>query len=582
MTSPGNGLETLETLLAEAYKIRGTNLPESQRLATQALDEAARLNSQVHIGKAHNLLSLFNAIQCNFDLALDHASRALTLFSALRQNKGVADAYYNIASVYYRKDNFHLGLEYLLKSLRLYQDLNDHHNLARVYKSMGTVYEYFEDYSSAEASYINCIESSRMAGDKSAESNAYNPLSGLMLKKGLIDEAEGMVALSISLKNEQKDHRGLGFAIYARGKVSLARGKYEAALNDFKEALAIHEKFGDQLGQSMVHSKMSDAHLALQSFEEAKVSAIKALEISSACKIEFIRFKAYHRLYVINRELQNTAEALDNLERHMAIKEAVLKGQTLNIIKSYSAVSKIESLEKEARLQREKTAIIEQKNDELDSFFYRVSHDLKGPISSLLGLNNLAKMEISDAGSLQYFDLINSQTQRINNIVLGLIDLINLRNEAPKAKINFSELVDECVNSCFYLPNFSRVKVIKEIDANITFHSEWTIINTILQNLIENSIKYCRSNQNPFVKITIHQSSTFLFIVIEDNGEGIPKNLQSNMFNMFVRGSSRHNGSGLGLYILSRAIERLKGEIEVQSEVNQGSTFRIKIPFTTS
>lgn len=547
-------------------------------MANHVLVTATANQDVLYVGKANNLLSLFNVIQCNFDLALEHAAQALPVFNSLNDKKGIADAYYNMASVHYRKDNFHLGLEYLLKCQRLYSEINDYHNIARVNKSIGTVYEYFGDYSSAETAYLNCIEASKKVNDKNSESNAYNPLSGILLKKGKIDEADEMIQFGISLKLETNDRRGLGFAYYALGKVNLAKKNYSLALRDFKKSLDIHNEFGDQLGLGMTYSKISSAHFEAGDLEASREAILKALEVSKNAGIVFLQFKAYHKLYLLAKAENKIEQAFEYLEQYIAIRQNVINTQTQNVIKSYAAISEIENLEKLARSQKEKTEIIERKNDELDSFFYRVSHDLKGPISSLMGLYNLAKMEVKDDSTLQYLDLFNGQVLRINNIVLGLIDLINLRNESNKTIIDFNQLIDDCVNSCFYLDKFSSVRIVKEVDTSIRFHSEWAIINTILQNLIENAIKYSRAHTNAYVRIAVQSEGESLLITVEDNGEGIPPGMEGNIFNMFVRGSSRQNGSGLGLYILSRAVERLKGTVQVKSKSKEGSTFYVRIP----
>ncbi|MGC4022369.1 MAG: histidine kinase dimerization/phospho-acceptor domain-containing protein [Cyclobacteriaceae bacterium] len=125
---------------------------------------------------------------------------------------------------------------------------------------------------------------------------------------------------------------------------------------------------------------------------------------------------------------------------------------------------------------------MENKNAELDSFFYRVSHDLKGPIASLMGLHNLIEQEVTDELSLEYFRMHRSQTNRINKIVMGLIGLTQMKHlQDAKVKINFVSLVDECILSYSYFENFKNIKFIKEIDENLDYASEWAIINTILQ-----------------------------------------------------------------------------------------------------
>jgi len=166
----------------------------------------------------------------------------------------------------------------------------------------------------------------------------------------------------------------------------------------------------------------------------------------------------------------------------------------------------------------------------------------------------------------------------MNDIVMGLINLTEINNtEELKTQINFEKLVDECVNSCRYLPQFGELQVEKEIHA-VEFKAEWAIINTILQNLIENGIKYSRTNTKPYLKIKIQQENQHVVLSVEDNGQGIPEVHQNRIFNMFYRANGGGQGSGLGLYILKRAVERLRGTVNLSSTLNCGSTFVVRLP----
>ncbi|HOX82950.1 MAG TPA: HAMP domain-containing sensor histidine kinase, partial [Chryseolinea sp.] len=300
--------------------------------------------------------------------------------------------------------------------------------------------------------------------------------------------------------------------------------------------------------------------------------------LSKKFNVTFVLSRAHQNLYELAKAEHKPAEALAHLEQSIKMKDGVVNKETYNIIKNYDALLKIEVLEHETRLQKEKNAIIEQKNAELDSFFYRVSHDLKGPISSLLGLHNLVHMEITDKASLKFFDLFHGQVNRMNNIIMGLINLTEIKNTKElKVKIDFEKLVEECVHSCYYLDQSSKVIVKKDIQ-QIEYYSEWAIINTIVQNLIENAIKYSRKEIEPFVDIKVFTSQNHITICVEDNGQGIPEKHLNRIFDMFYRANDKAQGSGLGLYILKRAIERLGGNIEVKSTFQVGSTFTVKLP----
>lgn len=228
------------------------------------------------------------------------------------------------------------------------------------------------------------------------------------------------------------------------------------------------------------------------------------------------------------------------------------------------------------------TKTIEDKNAELDAFFYRISHDLKGPISSLLGLSFLAKMEVKEEPARGYIEKQHTQVDRLNNIITGLINLTQLNHaDLQKQRIDFDKMIEECVVSFNGHANFANVTFKKVIQPGIEFYSEWTLLNAILQNLIENAIKYSR-RQSPYVGIWVRDESGCIVIEVEDNGQGIPNEHQSRIFEMFYRATHNVNGTGLGLYILKRSVDRLKGTIEIKSDVGVGSTFTVKLPRVVS
>lgn len=567
-----------DKLLAEAYTIRTADLNKSIELTQAALEKFTILQNEEGIARSKNQLGLFYSIHGKFDIGLELSKEALQFFEAHKSIRGQAEAKYNIGSIYYKTDNCHQGLLYLLDCLQFYRQLNDYDKQALTLKSIGAIYEFFNDTEKAIESYQQSIDASLKINALSTASNAYNPLSGIYLKQGFIELALETIENSIAIKIQTQDIRGLGFALYGRGKIFSKTNQFQKAIADFNKAEEILTTAGDTLGMGMVYNKRGIAHMNFGEHETAKTYFLKAIHISEKFNIRFILFKGYFNLYGLAKKEGDATQALGYLEKYLDHKETVINSKAHVIIKSYDALSKVQTLEHEARTHKEKNEIIERKNAELDSFFYRVSHDLKGPISSLLGLYGVVEIDIKDAPSLQLFKMYHSQVTRMNNIVMGLINLTEINNtEKLKTKIDFSKLIEECIESCHYLSNSSAVKINKEIQPFI-FNSEWAIINTILQNLIENAIKYSKPSPDAHINIKVSASNNEVMVVVEDNGQGIPLVHQNNIFNMFYRANDNTKGSGLGLYILKRAVERLNGVVELKSIHNIGSSFTITLP----
>ena len=237
-----------------------------------------------------------------------------------------------------------------------------------------------------------------------------------------------------------------------------------------------------------------------------------------------------------------------------------------------------EELQATLETNKLQTKIIENKNTELDAFFYRISHDLKGPVASLLGLTSLGKKEVKDERGHAYVERMHQQAERLSAIITGLINLTKLSHtDLQKERIDFNHIIDACIVSFNGVANFSQLTFKKEIAPDITFFSEWTLVNAILQNLIENAIKYARKGP-AFVHIRVRAEGGWIILEVEDNGQGIPDEHQTRIFDMFYRATQNANGTGLGLYILKRSVDRLNGIIEIKSEVDVGSTFTVKLP----
>jgi signal transduction histidine kinase len=140
-------------------------------------------------------------------------------------------------------------------------------------------------------------------------------------------------------------------------------------------------------------------------------------------------------------------------------------------------------------------------------------------------------------------------------------------------------MIDECITSFNSLPNFNIIDFKKEIQSDLEFHSAWTLLTAIMQNLLENAIKYSSKNF-PFVAIRVFSSNDHLYIEVSDNGQGILLEHQPRIFEMFFRATKNATGTGLGLYILKRSVDRLNGSVALKSEVGQGSTFTVKLPLS--
>ena len=219
-------------------------------------------------------------------------------------------------------------------------------------------------------------------------------------------------------------------------------------------------------------------------------------------------------------------------------------------------------------------------NAELDRFVYSVSHDLRAPIASVLGLIQIAQNEQDPKELEHYFCLMQSSLKRLDNFIHDIIDYSrNNRLESKPEPISFEELIEEVAASLRYLPHAHTIELIKNISLETTFCTDRQRLKIIFTNLISNAVRYYNPRQrNPFIRITVKANEKEALIQIEDNGIGIEKQYLPRIFDMFFRAHQESKGSGLGLYIVKETVKKLGGEVDVNSVSREGTTFCLKLP----
>lgn len=217
-------------------------------------------------------------------------------------------------------------------------------------------------------------------------------------------------------------------------------------------------------------------------------------------------------------------------------------------------------------------------NNELDLFIYRASHDLKGPIARLLGMTLLAKMDNKDEALKEYIELIEKGAVDINKVLnkLNNIHFIN-REVINREEIDFGKIIKECKTNLANYIDVSDLKIKLVSEPNFNLHSDYILMKIIIENLLENSVFFNKTKKVE-IEINLRSSRRAIIISVEDNGLGIRKEQFEKIFDMFYRGSEKSKGNGLGLYLVRRAVQKLNGNISVESEEGKYSCFTISLP----
>jgi signal transduction histidine kinase/ligand-binding sensor domain-containing protein len=221
------------------------------------------------------------------------------------------------------------------------------------------------------------------------------------------------------------------------------------------------------------------------------------------------------------------------------------------------------------------------RNTELDRFVYSASHDLSAPLKSILGLVRVARMDKPGDVHDQYLSMMERSVYKLEEFIQEVVTYSrNTRMPVRFEVINFREFVKSVLQDHQYSPNFNLIEFRIEDHTDGVFISDVTRLKIILNNLLSNAIKFhwIENERNPYVLISLSRQPVYYILSVKDNGKGIPDEHLGKIFEMFYRATDETQGSGLGLYILKEAVQKLGGTVDAFSKIEVGTQITIALP----
>lgn len=233
----------------------------------------------------------------------------------------------------------------------------------------------------------------------------------------------------------------------------------------------------------------------------------------------------------------------------------------------------------------EKNRMLEKINSELDNFVYRVSHDIRAPLSSCFGILNLIEKEnLINSNNQFYFNLLRDVLSKQELVIKSILEYSrNSRGELSNGEIKLKEMILSTFSDIKFMNDSTgKVELEVHLEEGFSFSCDRHRIQFILNNLISNAIKYADLNKaRPLISVFAEQDEKEVKITVRDNGIGMSAEVLPHIFEMFYRGNdNKSTGSGLGLYIVHETVEKLRGKIQVTSEFEKFTSFVVTLPLT--
>jgi signal transduction histidine kinase len=566
--------------------------------------------------KILNALAVAYMFKADYDKALEYNFQSLVLREAEGNKAEMSIALNNIGLIYSSLKNYETAIKYYNDCIELKNQVNDTYDLDGSYLNRGLCYIHLRKFKEASDDLEkglsicgnNCDDQSKLIGEYG--------LGESSLGLGDMDEAElhFKKSLNIAVRNGYKRHQAENL-IYL-GMIAIDRKHYDSAVTYLSgaESLAASGGYNHLLVDS--YKQFSKLYNETKDFQNASLYQGKYIQLSdSIFRGDLVKNIAKVQTEYAQRENIATIasnEIVIEQQRNLSIAIAVIALLTgllvlvlqfgnRNIKRVNAKLSEAKEVIQEkneelANKNKELDLLVEKKtadlaransslkqvNDELDNFIYKTSHDIRGPLASLKGMCNVALMDVQDPVALDYLRKLDATAERLNTILTRLVIINQINNSKLTIEhINFESIVSDVLLLERKKGVPQELLIIPQIDADATIESDKELVRIVLENLIDNAIKFYNDSDRvkSFVKIHINSMPKGGVIVrVIDNGIGISESSPGKLFQMFSRASERSETGGIGLYITKTATEKIGGKVGLLTTPEGYTEFYVIFP----
>lgn len=606
----------------------------SLKIAQELQDSVLMNNVLNNLGLAHNNLG-------SYQNALEYLLRSLNLKKALKQEYGLVLNTNNIGLVYQNLKDYGTARKYFLEALDIAEQQKDNNLILYSQNNAGFTYLSQNNLEQAENYFRRSLAIE--VDNKNWKAVTFSGMGQVYQLRGQFKDSRTYFDKALELRDEIGDKRGISEIYYMLSKENYLNQNHDSSLFHLNQSHKIAEEISakdrifdnyelyakiyhdignlanaffyqdsllrlrDFLFNENMARNLAGIQLKIQEEENQRALSLKEEELKEERR--YVIFLIVVIVLVLITVVITLYQVRINKRKNKALN---LRNQEISQQKIEIEVQKESLLEKNAQLETAqrtiknqndqlekynrqlKSAVDEQsdqlkeRNDqlmlanlELDNFIYKSSHDIKGPLATLLGMCNVALLDVEEEKARNYFEMLNETALGLNSILARLKTVSDISSlELKFQSIDFSKIIEECVEQNRKIEGDESVSVKYKIDHGLSFVSDPTLLDLIFFNIIQSVIKMRDVELDSHdILITLKRNNSELEVDIIDQESG-PKNKElGDVFELFAKSALHHRTLGLGLYVVKQSVIRLGGNIVLLDDENH-THFKIKLPIT--
>ena len=557
--------EMSESLRAEVYyqlcQVHIKRQEYSQTLEySEAILEISRRYQDVEKElTALNNIAIYYANISDYKTAMQYFLEALEKSKRINYRAYIAQSQINIATIYASLFNYREATKRYQSVLNDYSDVLDNYRKVILYNNLGNNFYLIDEPEEAVKHFQRALDLAERINYREMIAHILAQQSRCVAALKMPDQALQLAQQAQKLIDELGDINGKQINLINLGNIYYERKAYDQAIRLTSQGIVAAKRMNDEQHEIRGYQLLAKIYQDLGDFEQAL---------------------SYQLIYSNNQEkfaqTQRSRQILDQ-EIQFAIREKQKEIEQLTRENEYQALL----LKQSDRIANQNAQLL-QVNEELRQFAYVASHDLKEPLRMIRSYTQLIERKfLGETGKEeeQYFNFVNEGVVRMNNLLDALLKYATIgKSEEDKEQVKLIDVVDIAIINLRVSIEENRATI--NCDNLPVVQSIQSLLVQLFQNLISNAIKFRKKDIDPEIIISYEEGPEEFILRVKDNGIGIAPEFKDRIFVIFQRLHTRiqYEGTGIGLAICQKIVQRLGGTIWVESEVGQGATFCFTIP----
>lgn len=587
--------------LAKSYYAQ--NQDTALELSRQSLELSTKLDLSGLQASAYNLIGVCYLIQSEYEKALESHFDALKIRESLGDSVGVMESYLNLGNIYYRLSKLPLAVEQYKISLDIAKALGHERGMSLLYNNLGSYYrdawqsfQQEEDFAQAKDYLEKSLVLKEKFGDEGGQVQTLIQLSDLYETEGDLRKSSQLITKSLALSRKNQNVEGILSGLNRLARYQRELGQQTAAIQSSSEAFELAKEIQSPFQIGIAAKQLSELYKEQGDYQKAyeflKIDQQNSDSVFNESR-EMIREELSAKYENEKKELElqkmEQSEALTSLKlkrnRELLLGSIAL-GMVLVVLlwlqwKNNRKISLTnQKLSESNALVRKQSEALLESNHFREKLFSIISHDLRGPISSLNGALNLWKSGDLEGDEIDFvLQNVSKETANTTGMLQNILTWARTQmdeNKVENTTVVLFELVEEIQKVFSAQIEQKKIHFHNQVPPNFVVQIDKDRLTLIIRNLISNALKF--TDEYGTVKVQVDGQH----LIIRDTGMGMDDRQLQQVFSkkLSTPGTQGERGSGIGLLLTKDFADSIGVKMKVESKPGEGTEFRLTLPPT--